>query len=92
MSRGLSARRRIRRGGLTTLSLSSPESNLPPPGLSPDPEITEANIWLGRLAAAHDGLKIVHLTDIHRNVTLDTSMFSFTTPPGADIVNAAPGR
>ena len=68
MARHLLSRKTARRGGLTTLSLSSPESNVPPPGLSPDPEITEANIWLRRLAAAHDGLKIVHLTDIHHSL------------------------
>jgi len=36
--------------------------------LSPDPEITEIDIWLRRLGSAHDGLRIVHLTDIHHSI------------------------
>jgi uncharacterized protein len=62
------ARRRFLRQGLTTLSLSSRESNVPPPGFSPDPEITYTEIWLHRLQPAHDGLRIVHLTDIHHSL------------------------
>jgi len=34
----------------------------------------------------------LQLSDIQRNVTLEASMFSFAVPPGADIVNTAPGH
>lgn len=34
----------------------------------------------------------LRLSDIQRNVTLPKSMFTFTVPAGADIVNAAPGH
>ncbi|MGH9469713.1 MAG: metallophosphoesterase [Terriglobia bacterium] len=50
---------------LTVLSLNTPEHILPPGSLAADPEITETVIRLSRLPAAHDGLRIVHLTDIH---------------------------
>lgn len=68
MARTLSARRFLRRRGLITLALNSRESELPPPGVSPDPEITETDIWLPRLPPAHNGLRIVHLTDIHHSL------------------------
>jgi len=55
-----------RRGELITLALNSPETPLR--SLSPDPEITETDIWLRRLSAGHDGLKLVHLTDIHHSL------------------------
>jgi len=67
LARRLSSRRFPRRGELITLSLSSPEPEAPSP-LSPDPEITETDIWLRRLAAAHDGLKVIQLTDIHHSL------------------------
>lgn len=67
MARRLASRRFPGRGGLITLALNCPEPELPP-SLSPDPEITKTDIWLGRLGAAHDGLKIVHLTDIHHSL------------------------
>src|SRR5260370_23845772 len=67
MTRRLARRRFLNRGGLITLALNSPEPELPPP-LSPDPEITELDIWLRRLGAAHDGLRIVQLTDIHHSL------------------------
>lgn len=51
-----------------TLSLSRRESAVPPPGFARDPEITETTIWLERLPAPLDGLKIVHLTDIHHSL------------------------
>lgn len=57
-----------KRRGLITLSLSSPEPAHPPPGYSADPEITETDIWLPRLSPAHEGLKIVHLTDLHHSL------------------------
>jgi len=61
-------RRFLRRRGLITLSLSSRET---PPGISifsPEPEITETEIWLHRLSHAHDGLKIAQLTDLHHSL------------------------
>jgi uncharacterized protein len=67
VAKGL-ARRRFLKRGLTTLSLSSRESNVPPPGFSPDPEITYTEIRLHRLQPAHDGLRVVHLTDIHHSL------------------------
>ncbi len=68
MARRLGSGRLLKRRGLITLSLNSPKPALPPPLLSPDPEITETDIWLRRLAAAHDGLSIVQLTDIHHSL------------------------
>lgn len=50
-----------------TLSLSSREPEFPLPW-SIDPEITETDIWLRRLNPAHDGLKIVQLSDIHHSL------------------------
>jgi uncharacterized protein len=63
----LGSRRRARRRGLITLSLSATPPLSPPP-VSPDPEITEMDIHVRRLSQAHDGLKIVHLTDIHHSL------------------------
>ncbi len=68
MAKHLLSRKIARRRGLTTLSLSSPEPAVPPAAFSPDPEVTETDIWLRHLATAHDGLKIVHLTDIHHSL------------------------
>lgn len=68
MSRPLSSRRFWKRRGLISLALSSPEPDAAPPGFSPDPEITETDIWLRRLPRAFDGLRIVHLTDIHHSI------------------------
>ncbi len=68
MARRLSARRLLKRRELITLSLSSPEPAAPPAPFAPDPEITETDIWLRRLSPAFDGLKIVHLTDLHHSL------------------------
>ena len=68
MRRTLSARRLLKRRGLITLALNGREPEFPPPGFSPDPEITETDIWLRRLPPAYDGLRIVHLTDIHHSL------------------------
>lgn len=57
------------RRALITLSLSNPQPVLPPPSLwRREPEITETEILLKRLARAHDGLRVVHLTDIHHSL------------------------
>jgi len=61
-------KRFLRRGGLITLSLSGSEPPHAPRPYTPDPEITEIDIWLRRLSAAHDGLRIVHLTDLHHSL------------------------
>lgn len=58
----------LQRRGLTTLALSRREPAIPPPGFAPDPEITETTIWLKRLPVVYNGLKIVHLTDIHHSL------------------------
>jgi len=68
MARRLGARRFLKREGLITLSLSAPDSSHAPPSWAPDPEITATDIWLRRLHAAHDGLKIAHLTDLHHSL------------------------
>jgi len=68
MARRLGARRFLKREGLITLSLSGPDSSHAPASWAPDPEITATDIWLRRLHAAHDGLKIVHLTDLHHSL------------------------
>lgn len=55
-----------RRRELITLSLSSRETDHP--GFGPDPQITETDIFLERLPAAYDDLRIVQLTDIHHSL------------------------
>lgn len=59
-----------RRKPLIQLALNAPEGDYPPGSFSADPEITELQIYLRRLPEAFDGLRIVHLSDIH------LSMFS----------------
>lgn len=54
-----------KRKPLIQLSLNAPEVDDPPGSFQADPEITETQVFLSRLPALHDGLKIVHLTDIH---------------------------
>ncbi len=61
-------KRHARRRGLITLSLSGREARVPLSGRSPGPEITQTDIHLRRLGPAYDGLKIVHLTDIHHSL------------------------
>lgn len=62
------SRRFKRRGELITLRLSTPEEEHAPSGLFQEPELTENEIWLRRLPRAFDGLRVVHLTDIHHSV------------------------
>ncbi|HLW79238.1 MAG TPA: hypothetical protein VKU44_06525, partial [Terriglobia bacterium] len=66
------ASRGYRFGGLTTLSLSGPAASQEPvPPLRAfqrDPQISVTDVWLERLPAAHSGLRIVHLTDIHHSL------------------------
>jgi uncharacterized protein len=59
---------RLWRRQLTTLSLNGREPSLPPSLFSPEPPVTEMDIWLRRLDASHDGLRIVHLSDIHHSI------------------------
>ncbi len=68
MRKPLRATRYARRRGLITLSLSGREPRFPEPSLSPDPEITEMDIRMRRLGTAHDGLRVVQLTDIHHSL------------------------
>jgi predicted MPP superfamily phosphohydrolase len=68
MLRRSGTRRFLKRGGLISLALNSPEPDLPPPGFLPDPEVTETDIWLRRLPVAFNGLRIVHLTDVHHSL------------------------
>jgi predicted MPP superfamily phosphohydrolase len=68
MARRFGSRRLWKRRGLISLALNTPEPELPPPGFFPDPEITEIDIWLRRLPVAFNGLRIVHLTDIHHSL------------------------
>lgn len=67
MPKQLGVRRYLKRRGLTTLALNGPEADLPV-AFSRDPEITKMDIWLDRLGAAHDGLRVVQLTDIHHSI------------------------
>jgi predicted MPP superfamily phosphohydrolase len=55
-----------RRREIITLSLNAREPEHP--GFAPDPQITETEVFLDRLPAAYDGLRIVHLTDIHHSL------------------------
>jgi hypothetical protein len=68
VARPLRTRRFLKPQGLITLALSSPEPAFLPATLSPDPEITETEIWLRLLSATHDGLRIVQLTDLHHSL------------------------
>jgi len=68
MTRRLHKRRFLRRSELITLHLNGPEQGLPQPSFAPDPEITSIDIWLERLPEVYDGLRIVHLTDIHHSL------------------------
>ena len=68
MTKRAPRKRFLRRGGLITLSLSGSESAHAPRPFAPDPEITATDIWLRRLSAAHDGLRIAHLTDLHHSL------------------------
>ena len=61
-------RRILRRPGLTMLSLGLADAAASRLRWSPDPEITETVISLRRLPAALDGIRIVHLTDIHHSI------------------------
>ena len=51
---------------LITLALSTRAQDHP--GFGPDPQITETDIFLERLPAAYDDLRIVQLTDIHHSL------------------------
>ncbi len=62
------SRRIFRRSEFITLALNSRDGGHLPVGISPDPEITETDIWLRRLPRVFDGLRIVHLTDIHHSL------------------------
>lgn len=62
------ARRWLKRRGLITLSLDGAAPDYLPPATFADPEITDIDIFLRRLRPAHDGLRIVHLTDIHHGL------------------------
>ncbi|MGH9351316.1 MAG: metallophosphoesterase [Terriglobia bacterium] len=57
-----------KRKPLIQLALNAPEGDYPPGSFSADPEITETQVFLPRLPPDHDGLKIVHLTDIHLSI------------------------
>ncbi len=54
-----------KRKDLTLLSLNGREPRPRARAFTADPEITKTAIHLQRLPSAYDGLKIVHLTDIH---------------------------
>jgi uncharacterized protein len=60
--------RPLRRPALTLLSLGRVELETPRPLWRIDPEITDTTIWLHRLPPSLEGLKIVHLTDIHHSL------------------------
>ena len=68
MAKRFRPRRFLRRGGLITLSLDGREPRTAPYLSGPAPEITRIDIWLHRLSPAYDGLKIVHLTDLHHSL------------------------
>jgi predicted MPP superfamily phosphohydrolase len=68
MARRFAARRFLKRRGLITLALNGGEGEPHPASFAPDPEITETDIWLRRLPAAHNRLRIVQLSDIHHGL------------------------
>jgi predicted MPP superfamily phosphohydrolase len=53
---------------LISLSLDGPESHPSLRPFTPDPEITDTDIWMRRLNPRHDGLRIVQLTDLHHSL------------------------
>ncbi|MGH9430343.1 MAG: metallophosphoesterase [Terriglobia bacterium] len=53
---------------LTTLSLDASEVPVRTSQFAKDPIVTEVDIWLRRLSRGHDGLSIIHLTDIHHGL------------------------
>ena len=57
-----------RRPPLTLLSISRAEPAAQQPLWLIDPEVTDTTIWMQRLPPALEGLKIVHLTDIHHSL------------------------
>jgi uncharacterized protein len=59
---------RLRRTGLTTLSLNAARPMFPPSFFSAEPQVTETDIWVRRLDPAYEGLRIVHLSDIHHSL------------------------
>jgi uncharacterized protein len=60
--------RPLRGPALTLLSLGRTDVEAQNPLWLIDPEITDTTIWLRRLPPSLDGLKIVHLTDIHHSL------------------------
>lgn len=54
-----------KRSQLTVLSLNAPDVSRPPGSFTADPEITQTTIQMRRLPAPFEGLRIVHLSDIH---------------------------
>lgn len=68
MPRRSITKRLLRRRELVTLALNTPEPDHPPSPFSPDPELTETDIWLKRLPNGFNGLRIVHLTDVHHSL------------------------
>lgn len=52
---------------LITLALNGSDTSAPR-GFAPDPEVSETDIWLRRLPEPFDGLRIVHLTDVHHSL------------------------
>jgi hypothetical protein len=67
MPQRLLAQRLRERRKLITLALNGRDASAPR-GIGPDPELTETDIWLRRLPEAFDGLRIVHLTDVHHSL------------------------
>lgn len=65
MGRQSVAPRFWKRRPLTLLALNNRQTGMPPGSFSADPEITQTLIRLPRLPMQHEGLRIVHLTDIH---------------------------
>jgi len=68
LARTLRPRRFLGRRELITLSLNSREVAADASPFSPDPEVTHTDVWLSRLGDAHNGMKIVQLTDLHHSL------------------------
>lgn len=69
IKRKLAAAGLLRRRGLVTLRLAQPEeTDFPARRVRLNPQVTHTELALPRLPPEYDGLRVVHLTDIHHSV------------------------
>ena len=64
----LELRKHAKQKLLAALSLDAAETPARARRPTKDPIVTDVDIWLRRLPSGHDGLSIIHLTDIHHGL------------------------